>query len=53
MDDLILKSSLGSAGFFATVGLSGINQFVSLLVGCATLVFLGLSIYKLMKEIKG
>jgi hypothetical protein len=32
------------------LGLQEINQVVSLIVGCATMVFLALSIIKLLKE---
>ena len=48
----IIRGTVGSTGFFACMGLQTINSAVSLVVGVATLVFLGLSIYKLINEIK-
>ncbi len=50
--DTMLKGTVGSTGFFACVGLQSINGAVSLVVGIMTFVFLGLSIYKLIKELK-
>lgn len=50
MDDLISRASFGAGGFLATIGLSEINSVVSLFVGLATLVYMGLSIYKLLKK---
>ena len=52
MMDTMLRGTVGSTGFFACIGLQGINNSVSLIVGIMTFVFLGLSIYKLIKEIK-
>ena len=48
----IIRGTVGSTGFFACMGLQTINSAVSLVVGVATLVFLGLSISKLIKELK-
>ena len=48
----MLRGTVGSTGFFACMGLQTINSAVSLIVGVATLVFLGLSIYKLINELK-
>jgi len=48
----MLKGTVGSTGFFACMGLQSINSAVSLIVGIMTFVFLGLSIYKLIKDIK-
>jgi hypothetical protein len=48
----MLRGTVGSTGFFACLGLQSINGIVSLVVGIMTFVFLGLSIYKLLKEIK-
>lgn len=53
MMETIIRGAVAPAGFFACVELQNINAFVSLLVGIATITFLGLSIYKLIKEIKG
>ena len=50
MEELVSRASLGAGGFLATIGLSGINAVVSLFVGLATLVYMGLSIYKLIKK---
>ena len=50
--DSIIRGTVGSTGFFACMGLQTINSAVSLVVGVATLVFLGLSISKLIKELK-
>ena len=48
----MLRGTVGSTGFFACMGLQSINSAVSLVVGIMTFVFLGLSIYKLLKELK-
>jgi len=48
----MLRGTVGSTGFFACMGLQSINSVVSLIVGIMTFVFLGLSIYKLIKDIK-
>jgi len=48
----MLRGTVGSTGFFACMGLQTINSAVSLIVGVATLIFLGLSIYKLIKDLK-
>ena len=50
--DTILRGTVGSSGFFACVGLQSVNGVVSLIVGVMTFIFLGLSIYKLIKELK-
>jgi len=50
--DTMLRGTVGSTGFFACIGLQGISTAVSLVVGIMTFVFLGLSIYKLLKELK-
>ncbi len=50
--DTMLRGTVGSTGFFACLGLQSINGVVSLVVGIMTFVFLGLSIYKLIKELK-
>jgi len=52
MMESIIRGTVGSTGFFACMGLQTINSAVSLVVGVATLVFLGLSISKLIKELK-
>ena len=50
--DTMLRGTLGSTGFFASIGLQSINGVVTLIVGVMTFIFLGLSIYKLIKELK-
>jgi|TARA_Y100000052_G_C2951585_1_gene87601 hypothetical protein len=50
--ETMIRGTVGSTGFFACMGLQSVNSFVSLLVGVATIAFLGLSIYKLIKELK-
>lgn len=48
----MLRGTVGSTGFFACIGLQSVNTVVSLIVGVMTFIFLGLSIYKLVKELK-
>ena len=50
--ETMLRGTVGSTGFFACIGLQSINSAVSLIVGVMTFLFLGLSIYKLIKELK-
>jgi len=50
--DSVIRGTVGSTGFFACMELQSVNTAVSLVVGVATLVFLGLSIFKLIKELK-
>jgi len=50
MEDIISRLSVGTGGFLATIGLQGINSVVSLLVGVFTLIYMGLSIYKILKK---
>ncbi len=49
--DTILKVSVAPAGFFACLELQSINSAISFIVGIATIIFLGLSIYKLIKDL--
>ena len=53
MMDSLIRGTVAPAGFFACIELQSVNTVVSLWVGVATIVFLGLSIYKLVKELKG
>ena len=48
----VIRCTVGSTGFFACMELQSVNSVVSLIVGIATLVFLGLSIHKLIKDLK-
>ena len=50
--ETILRGTVGSTGFFACIGLQSVNSVVSLVVGVMTFIFLGLSIYKLLKDLK-
>jgi|TARA_R100000458_G_C8056968_1_gene101634 hypothetical protein len=50
--ETMLRGTVGSTGFFACMGLQSINSAVSLVVGIMTFIFLGLSIYKLLKDLK-
>ena len=50
--ETIIRVAVGSTGFFACMELQSVNSIVSLIVGVATLVFLGLSICKLIKELR-
>jgi len=51
MDEIISRTTLGTGGFLATIGLQNINSVVSLLVGVATLTYMVLSIYKIVKKL--
>ena len=50
--ETMLRGTVGSTGFFACIGLQSVNTVVSLVVGVMTFIFLGLSIYKLLKDLK-
>jgi|TARA_R100000664_G_C2709990_1_gene107156 hypothetical protein len=50
--ETMLRGTVGSTGFFACMGLQSVNSVVSLVVGVMTFIFLGLSIYKLLKDLK-
>ena len=50
--DTLIRGTVAPAGFFACVELQSVNMFVSFIVGVATIVFLGLSIYKLIRELR-
>tara|TARA_R100000426_G_scaffold86913_2_gene69569 strand:+ start:487 stop:642 length:156 start_codon:yes stop_codon:yes gene_type:complete len=50
--ETMLRGTVGSTGFFACMGLQSVNTVVSLIVGVMTFIFLGLSIYKLLKDLK-
>ena len=50
--ETMLRGTVGSTGFFACIGLQSVNSVVSLVVGIMTFIFLGLSIYKLIKDLK-
>ena len=50
--ETMLRGTVGSTGFFACMGLQSVNTIVSLVVRVMTFIFLGLSIYKLLKDLK-
>lgn len=50
--ETMLRGTVGSTGFFTCIGLQSVNSVVSLVVGVMTFIFLGLSIYKLLKDLK-
>ena len=50
--ETMLRGTVGSTGFFACMELQSVNSAVSLVVGVMTFIFLGLSIYKLLKDLK-
>jgi hypothetical protein len=52
MEEVIYRSTIGTGGFIATLGLQEINAFVSLLVGLATLGYMTVSIIKILKGFK-
>lgn len=50
MNELIEKSSVGTMGFIGSVGLADVNGVLSALVAILTIVYLGVSIHKKIKE---
>jgi len=50
MNEMITKTMVGSAGFVASLGLAQFSEFVSLLVGITTLVYMISSIVKTYKS---
>lgn len=50
MEDIITRSSIGTGGFLATLGLSSINEIVSIAVGLATFCYMVVSIIKSLKK---
>lgn len=46
MEEIITRSSIGTGGFLATLGLSEFNELISIAVGLATLIYMVISIYK-------
>ena len=50
MEDFFQRATFGTSGFLATVGLQDINAIVSLFVGLATLVYMGISIAKVLRD---
>ncbi len=52
MEEAIYRSSIGVSGFFASIGLQDLNLLLSVLVGATTLVFMIVSIIKVLKELR-
>jgi hypothetical protein len=52
MQDIIYRSTIGTGGFFATIGLSPVNEILSFCVGLATFIYMSVSAIKVIKELK-
>jgi hypothetical protein len=52
VEDIIYKSTIGTGGFIATIELGHINEFLGLIVGLATLVYMTASAVKVIKELQ-
>lgn len=52
MNDIIYKSTIGTGGFFATLGLSPVNEILGFAVGLATFIYMSVSAVKVIKELK-
>jgi hypothetical protein len=52
MDDIIYRSVVGVAGFFATIELTPVNEILGFCVGLATFVYMTASAIKVIKELK-
>lgn len=52
MNDIIYKSTIGTSGFFATLGLSPVNEILGFAVGLATFIYMSVSAVKVIKELK-
>lgn len=50
MEESIIRSTVGTGGFLASLGLAPLNEFLSILVAIATLIYMGLSIYKILNK---
>jgi len=50
MEETFIRSTIGTSGFLATIGLAPLNEALSVCVAIATLVYMGLSIYKLLNK---
>ncbi len=50
IDDILTRSSIGTGGFLATLGLAEINEIVSIAVGLATFIYMAAGIYKTIKN---
>ena len=52
MSDIIYRSTVGTGGFIATLGLQEVNAVISIMVGLATFGYMVLSIIKIVKGFK-
>ena len=52
VEDIIYKSTIGTGGFIAIIELGHINEFLGLIVGLATLVYMTASAVKVIKELQ-
>ena len=52
MEELIQRSVVGTGGFLATLGLSGVNDVLGFCVAVATVTYMSLSIYRIIKEMQ-
>ena len=50
MEEIVEKTIVGTAGFISSVTLANINAFLSAVVAIMTIVYLGISISKKLKE---
>ena len=48
--EIITRATVGTGGFLASIGLAHLNQWVSLLAGLATLVYMIICIRKATKK---
>jgi hypothetical protein len=52
MEDIIYRSVVGVSGFFATIGLTPVNEILGFCVGVATFVYMTASAVKVIKELR-
>lgn len=50
MEEALIRSTIGTSGFVATIGLAPLNEILSACVATVTLIYMGLSIYKLLNK---
>ena len=50
MNDLIEKGCVGTVGFISSIGMAEVNSVLSALVALLTIIYLGVSIWKRLKE---
>jgi hypothetical protein len=51
MEDVIFRSFIGTTGFFATIGLSPVNEVLGFCVGVATFLYMASSAIKVIREL--